>query len=164
LAHYCNTRTSGDCHARQIRNEPHIAKDYDNKLYRKFEGANAPIDQVDLTLCAFMREYYFRRRHLAWGWNEIGERDLAYQIESRRLFELMFDGLEFIKQRDGEEIFNEVSRDLLWHALAAIRDIRSFGGLPKSWDDLFKELAAQGLGGRYQDRQGNCGLTPSSSE
>jgi hypothetical protein len=54
----------------------------------------------------------------------------------------MFTGLEFIKQRDGEQIFNEVSRDLLWHALVAIKDLG--GSLPASGGDLFKELTDQG--------------------
>jgi hypothetical protein len=93
-----------------------------------------------------MREYYFRRRHLAWGRADTDHRRLKYEIESRGFFDLMYGGLAFMKERDGEQIFNEVSRDLLWHALVTIQDLR--GRLPKSGRTLLKELVAETRGQR----------------
>jgi hypothetical protein len=54
------------------------SKVYDNKLYRQFERPDRVADEND----AFFREYYFRRRHLAWGRSESGGLMLKYEIES----------------------------------------------------------------------------------
>jgi hypothetical protein len=109
-------------------------KVYDNKLYREFERLNAA-DPDD----PFFREYYFRRRHLAWGWADTGHRRLKYEIEGDRLALLMDYALALIKHRDGEEILKEVSAHLLFELLTSI-NLR--GGLPPSWRRLLKELIA----------------------
>jgi hypothetical protein len=67
-----------------------------------------------------MREYYFRRRHLAWGRGETGHRRLKYEIERDWLSELMYDDLAFIKERDGAEILKEISVHLLIELLESI--------------------------------------------
>jgi hypothetical protein len=62
-------------------------------------------------------------------------------MESLAFFELMGGGLLFIKERDGEQIFNEVARDLLIAAFEHIEEFR--GSLPKSQRSLLKELIAE---------------------
>jgi hypothetical protein len=113
------------------------SKVYDNKLYRQFERPDRVADEDD----AFFREYYFRRRHLAWGRSESGERMLKYEIESGCLDEMLFDGLALIKERDGDQIFDEVSRDLLIEALTSIEYLR--GSLPNSWRGLLQALCVE---------------------
>jgi hypothetical protein len=66
---------------------------------------------------------------------------LKYEIESEWFFELMEGGLEIIKERDGEQILNEVSRRLLIEALEQIQYLR--GSLPKSQRSLLKELISE---------------------
>jgi hypothetical protein len=139
-------QTSGGARPAKPKAKPRSAKGakaektYDNKLYREFERpgpglSSSPEDN------AFMREYCFRRRHLAWGRADTGHRRLKYEIESDWFFELMDGGLEFIKERDGEQIFNEVSRRLLIETLELIQYHR--GSLPKSQRSLLKELIAE---------------------
>jgi hypothetical protein len=86
------------------------------------------------------------RRSLLVHWSyrvgaDTGHRSLKYEIESDWFFELMDGGLEFIKERDGEQIFNEVSRRLLIETLELIQYHR--GSLPKSQCSLVKELIAE---------------------
>jgi hypothetical protein len=88
-----------------------------------------------------MREYYFRRRHLARGRAYTGHRRLKYEIERDSLCELMADGLKFIKERDGAEILKEVSVQLLIELLKWIEALR--GSLPTSQRSLLKELRAE---------------------
>ena len=52
-----------------------------------------------------------------------------------------FSGLEQIYKRDGAEIFNEASRDLLLEVLRSIEYFR--GALPNSWRGMMRELIAE---------------------
>jgi hypothetical protein len=106
-------------------------KGYDNKLYRKFENDrdSAPEDRD------FMREFYYRRRHLATGISPNGNfRTLKYKVEVEEIKWAVHDGLKAIKERESAEIVKEVSSDLLFDVLHSIEFFR--GGLPKSWRNL----------------------------
>ena len=112
---------------------------YDNKLYRKFENDrdSAPEDRD------FMREFYYRRRHLATGINPNGNsRTLKYEVEVEEIKQAVHDGPKAIKERESAEIIKEVSSDLLFDVLHSIDCFR--GGLPKSWRSLMKNYAPKG--------------------
>ena len=112
---------------------------YDNKLYRKFENDrdSAPEDRD------FMREFHYRRRHLATGINPNGNsRTLKYEVEVEEIKQAVHDGLKAIKERESAEIIKEVSSDLLFDVLHSIDCFR--GGLPKSWRSLMNKLRAEG--------------------
>jgi hypothetical protein len=110
----------------------------DNKLYRIW--ANDPgVDPEDRD---YLHNFYFRRRHLATGISDNGDfRMLKYQIEADEMDEATCDGLKQIYQRDGAEIFEEVSLDLLKRMLGSIEYVG--GGLPKRWRRILKELVAE---------------------
>jgi hypothetical protein len=63
------------------------------------------------------------------------------EIESGCLDEMLFDGLALIKERDGDQILDEVSRDLLIEALTSIEYLR--GSLPNSWRGLLQALCVE---------------------
>jgi hypothetical protein len=136
------TGTSGSRHASQAESKTGGAKGgtegYDNKLYRKFENDrdSAPEDR------GFMREFYYRRRHLATGINQWQLRTLKYEVEVEEIKQAVHDGLKAIKERESAEIINEVSSDLLFDVLHSIDCFR--GGLPKSWRSLMNKLRAEG--------------------
>jgi hypothetical protein len=115
------------------------AKAYDNRLYREYERGELTDDPEGEN--AFMREVYFRRRHLRCGRDENGRRRLEYEISSEWFFELMDGGLEEIMERDGKQIFNEVARRLLIEAIIQIKHLG--GSLPKVAVQLLKELIAE---------------------
>jgi hypothetical protein len=115
---------------------------YDNKLYRVYEGPDAGTFSDD----AYAREYYFRRRHLAWGWERLGggkrrSKQLKCHIEYRACFRNIEDTLDVIYARDGEQIYREEARNLL---LAFVADINgNFDGpLAQSMRSLLNELKA----------------------
>jgi hypothetical protein len=113
------------------------AKVYDNKLHREFERG----DWADDPDGPFFREYYLRRRHLAYGRTETGHRGLKCEIESDRLSEAIDDGLALIKHRDGADVLKQVSGDLLLELLTSIEYLR--GGLPPSWRGVLREIVAE---------------------
>jgi hypothetical protein len=113
------------------------AKTYGNKLHREFERGEWADDPDG----PFFREYYFRRRHLAYGREETGNRRLQYEIESDWLSAAIDDGLALIKERDGADVLKQVSRDLLFEFLTLIENLR--GSLPPSWRGVRKEIVAE---------------------
>jgi hypothetical protein len=113
------------------------SKVYDNKLHREFERG----DWADDPDGPFFREYYFRRRHLAYGRAETGHRRLRCEIERDWLSAAIDDGLALIKHRDGADVLKQVSGDLLFELLTSIEHLR--GGLPPSWRGVLKEIVAE---------------------
>ena len=52
-----------------------------------------------------MREFYYRRRHLATGINPNGNsRTLKYEVEVEEIKQAVHDGLKAIKERESAEI------------------------------------------------------------
>jgi hypothetical protein len=117
--------------------KPRSAKVYDNKLYKEFERG----DWIDDPDASFAREYYFRRRHLAWGRADTGHRRLKYEIESEWLVDDMDGTLALIKARDGKEVLEEVWPLLLRELLTSIEFYR--GGLRPSLRSVVKALLAE---------------------
>jgi hypothetical protein len=115
---------------------------YDNKLYREYEGPEAGTFSDDF----YAREYYFRRRHLAWGWERFGggrrrSRHLKCEIEYRACLRHIEDTLDGIYARDVEQFYREVAGNLLQAFLLDIgRNFR--GQLAKSMGRLYNELDA----------------------
>jgi hypothetical protein len=116
---------------------------YDNKLYRTYEGPDAGAFSDDF----YAREYYFRRRHLTWGWEKIGDgkrrsKQLKCHIEYRACRENIEDTLDRIYTRDGEQIYREVASHLLQAFLADIHG-NFQGQLAQSMRGLLSELEAE---------------------
>lgn len=124
--------------AKSKKAKPRSAKAYNNKLYREYERGKC-IENVDDP--KFFREYYFRRRHLAYGLSETEHRRLKYEIESEWLVDAMDQVLGIIKKRDGGEVLEEVSLLLLQELLTSIEFYR--GGLKPSLRRVVKATFAE---------------------
>jgi hypothetical protein len=116
---------------------------YDNKLYRRYEGPDAGAFPDDF----YAREYYFRRRHLACGWERLdgGKRrskELKCHIEYRACLRNIEDTLDGICARDGEQIYREMASHLLQAILADIHG-NFHGQLAQSMRGLLNELEAE---------------------
>jgi hypothetical protein len=116
------------------------AKTRDNGLWRKWENDPA----IDPEGRNYMRDFYYRRRHLATAidpnWDR-RRRSPKYEIELNEMDAATCEGLELIYKRDGAEIFKEASRSLLIEVLRSIEYVGS--SLPKPWRSMLKVLVAE---------------------
>jgi hypothetical protein len=113
------------------------AKTRDNKLWRAWE--NDP----DLTPeeRAYMRDFFYRRRHLAVVADPCGgPRILKCRAELEETDDAAYQALKRIYERDGAEIFKEARRESL---IGVLTSIEMIGGLPKPWRRMLKELVAE---------------------
>jgi hypothetical protein len=90
---------------------------------------------------AYMRDFFYRRRHLAVVADPCGgPRILKCRAELEETDDAAYQALKRIYERDGAEIFKEARRESL---IGVLTSIEMIGGLPKPWRRMLKELVAE---------------------